>query len=152
MFRNQTKQSYGPEDGHGMVTGVHKEVTYCSLSTSSGEQKTNRSISQRQFCSEITPATIKADQFLLALQQLSNHNNSANFRNNVIRISKLPKFLLATMPTFDGKSKNLELLEDLFQTRLKIHNQLTEDDRIKYCHSLMSGDGLQTFKNINGPT
>ena len=56
------------------------------------------------------------------------------------------------MPTFDGKSENFELFEDLFQTSLKIHNQLTEDDRINYFHSLMTEDALQTFKNFNGPT
>ena len=56
------------------------------------------------------------------------------------------------MPTFDGKSVKFELFEDLFQTSLKIHNQLTEDDRINYFHSLMRGDALQTFKNTNGPT
>ena len=56
------------------------------------------------------------------------------------------------MPTFDGKSEKFELFEDLFQKSLKIHNQLTEDDRINYLHSLMRGDALQAFKNINGPT
>ena len=56
------------------------------------------------------------------------------------------------MPTFDGKSEKFELFEDLLQTSLKIHNQLTEEDRINYFHSLMRGDALQTFKNINGPT
>ena len=56
------------------------------------------------------------------------------------------------MPTFDWKTVKFELFEDLFQTSLKIHNQLTEDDRIKYFYSLMRGDALQTFKNINGPT
>ena len=56
------------------------------------------------------------------------------------------------MPTFDGKTEKFELFEDLFQTSLKIHNQLTEDDRINYFHSLMRGDALQTFKNISGPT
>ena len=56
------------------------------------------------------------------------------------------------MPTFDRKSEIFELFEDLFQTSLKIHNQLTEEDRINYFHSLMRGDALQTFKNINGPT
>ena len=56
------------------------------------------------------------------------------------------------MPTFDGKSEKFELFEDLFQTSLKIHNQLTEEDRINYFYSLMRGDALQTFKNINGPT
>ena len=56
------------------------------------------------------------------------------------------------MPTFDGKSEKFELFEDFFQTSLKIPNQLTEDDRINYFHSLMKGDALQTFENNNGPT
>ena len=55
------------------------------------------------------------------------------------------------MPRFDGKSEKFELFEDLFQTSLKIHNQLTEEDRIIYFHSLMRGDALQTFKNIGSP-
>ena len=134
------------------ATGVHEEVMYCSPSTSSGKQKKNRSTSQPQFRSENTPATIEADQILLALQQLANNNNSANFHNNINRISKLPQSLTTTMLTFDEKSEKFELFEDLFQTSLKIHNQLTEEDRINYFHSLMRGDALQTFKNINGPT
>ena len=56
------------------------------------------------------------------------------------------------MATFDGKSEKFELFENLFPTSLKIHNQLTEEDRINYFHSRMRGDALQTFKNINGPT
>ena len=95
---------------------------------------------------------IEADQILLAPQQLANNNNSANFDNNINRISKLPKSLTKTMPTFDGKTEKFEHFDDLFQTTLKIHNQLTEDDRINYFHSLMKGHALQTFKNINGPT
>ena len=133
------------------MTGVHKQNTYCPPSTS-GKQKKNRSTSQPQFRSENTPATIQADQILLALQQLANNNKSANFHNNINRISKLPKSLTTTMPTFDGKTEKFELLEDLFQTSLKIHNQLTKYHRINYFHSLMRGDALQTFKNINGPT
>ena len=135
-----------------IVTGVHEEIMYCSPSTSSGKHRKNRSTSQPQFCSENSPATIEADKILLALQQLANTNNSASFHNNINRISKLPKSLTTTMPTFDGKSENFELFADIFQTSLKIHNQLTEEDRINYFHSLMRGDALQTFKNINGPT
>ena len=133
------------------MTGVHEGVTYCPPSTFSGKQKRKRSTSQPQFRSENTPATIEADQILLALQQLANNNNSANFQKNINRISKLPKSLTTTMPTFDGKIEKFELSEDLFQTSLKIHNQLTDDDRINYFHSLMREDALQTFKNINGP-
>ena len=134
------------------MTGVHEEVTYCPPSTSSGKQKKNRSTSQPQFRSENIPAMIEADQVLLALQQLADNNNSANFHNNISRISKLPKSLTTTMPTFDVITEKFELFADLFQTSLKIHNQLTENDRINYFRSLMRGDALQTFKNINGPT
>ena len=92
--------------GHDMVRGVHEEVTYCSLITSLRKQKKNHSISQPQFRSENSPATIEADQILLALQQLANNNNSANLHNNNIRISNLPKSLTTTMPTFDRKSES----------------------------------------------
>ena len=55
------------------------------------------------------------------------------------------------MLTFDGKSEKLELFEDLFRTSLRIHNQLTEEDKINYFHSLLRCDALQTFKNITSP-
>ena len=95
-----------------MTTETEEEIPYCSLSTSSGKQKKARSTSQPQFRSESTPATIEADQILLALQQLATNSNSANFDNNISRISKLPKSLTTTMPTFDGKPKKFELFED----------------------------------------
>ena len=97
------------------MTGNHEEVTYCSPSTYSGKQKKNRSTSQPQFGSENTPAKIKTDQILLALQQLAKNNISANFHNNINRNSKLPKSLTTRMPTFDGKSEKFELFEDLFR-------------------------------------
>ena len=134
-----------------MVTATQEEIPYCSPTTSSGKQKKARSTSQPQFCSENTPAAIEADQILLALQQLATNSNSANFSNNISRISKLPKSLTTTLPTFDGKSEKFEQFEDLFQTSLKIHNQLTEEDKINYFHSVMRGDALQTFKNITSP-
>ena len=34
---------------------------------------------------------------------------------------------------------------------MKIHNQLTEEDKINYFHSILRGDVLQTFKNITSP-
>ena len=134
-----------------MTMETQEEIPYCSTSTSSGKQKKARSTSQPQFRSENTPATLEADQILLALQQLATNSNTANFNNNISRISKLPKSLTTTMPAFDGKSEKFELFEDLFQTSLKIHNQLTEEDKINYFHSLMRGDALQTFKNITSP-
>ena len=134
-----------------MMTATQEEIPYCSPTTSSGKQKKARSTSQPQFRSENTPATIEADQILLALQQLATYSNSANFDNNISRISKMPKSLTTPMPTYDGKSEKFELFEDLFQTSVKIHNQLTEEDKINYFHSLMRGDALPTFKNITTP-
>ena len=136
-------------NGLDMVTTVQEDIPYCSSGNSSGKQKTARSTSQPQFRSENTPAKIEADQILLALQPTN--SNSSNVNNNSNRISKLPKSLTTTMPTFDGKSEKIELFEDLFQTSLKIHNQLTEENKINYFHSLMRGDALQTFKNISSP-
>ena len=174
LFDGHTTGNVGTEEGHDMVTGateqtrnrrdtvtgeteqhrncndmtgIHEEVTDCSPSTSSGKQKKNRSTSQPQFRSENTPATIEADQILLALQQ-----KFCELHNNINKISKLPKSLTTTMPTFDGKTEKFELFEDLFETSLKIHNQLTEDERINYFHSPIRGVALQTFRNINGPT
>ena len=134
-----------------MMTATQEEIPYCSPTTSSGKQKKGRSTSQPHFRSENTPATIEADQILLAVQQLASNSNSAIFNFIISRISKLPKSLTTTMPTFDGKSEKFELFEDLFQTSLKIHNQLTEEDKINYFHSLMRGDALQTFNNITSP-
>ena len=138
----------GPEEirhNPHMMTATQEDFPYCSPTASSGKQKKARSTSRPQFLSDNTPATIEADQILLALQQLTTNSNSANFNNNISRISKLPKSLTSTMPTFDGKSEKFELFEDLFQTSLKIHNQLTEENKIYYFHSLMRGDALQTF-------
>ena len=52
------------------------------------------------------------------------------------------------MPAFDGKPEKFELIEELFHISVKIHNQLTEEDKINYFHSLIRDDAFQTFKNI----
>ena len=56
------------------------------------------------------------------------------------------------MPTFNRKSENFELFDDIFQTSLKFHSQLTEEKKVNYFHSLMRGDALQTFKNNISPS
>ena len=104
-----------PEGTSHMVTGVQEGIFFCSIRTSSGKQKRARSKNQPEICCANTLATIEADQILLALQQFASNTNSANFNNNIDRISKLPKSLTTAMPTFNGKSKKIELIEDLFQ-------------------------------------
>ena len=111
-----------------------------------------RSTSQLQFRTEDTDATNEADQSLLALQQLATNRDLSNFNKNTNRISKLPKSLTTTTPTFDEKSERLELLEDLVQPSLKTHNQLTGEDNMNHFHFLMRGDALQTFKKSPAPT
>ena len=64
----------------------------------------------------------------MAHQQLASNRNSTSFNNGLHRISKLPKSLIKTKPTLDGKSKKFEFFESLSQTSLKIRNQLTQDD------------------------
>ena len=137
LFHGQISQDSGPEWDYDMVTGateqngnchnmtgVHEEATYCPPSTSSGKQKKNRSTSQPQFRSENTPATIEADQILLALQQLANNNNSANFHKNINRFSKLSKSPTTTMPTFDGKTEKFEFFEDATQSVHMCHSPI----------------------------
>ena len=65
---------------------TQEEIPYGSPTTSSGKQKKAHSTSQPQFRSENTPATIEADQILLALQQLAPNSNSAYFNKNISRI------------------------------------------------------------------
>ena len=136
------------EETHHMVTGVQEKIPYCSPGSSSGKQKKAHSTSQPQFRSENTPARIEAEQILLALQHLATNSNSANFNNNINRISKLPKSLTTTLPTFHGKSEKFKLFEDMFQTSMKTHNQLTDEAKIYYVHHLMRGDALQTLKKV----
>ena len=64
----------------------------------------------------------------------------------------MPKSLTTTIPTFDGKSEVFELFQHLFQTGLKIHSQLTEDEIINYFHSPMSWRRPTDIQNPNGST
>ena len=134
-----------------MVTGVQDEIVDCSPGTSLGKQKKAPSTSQPQFCSENTAVKSKEDQILLAFQQFATNINSANFNNKINRVLKMLKSLTTTMSTFDGKSEKIEMIEDLFQTNLKLHNQLTKEDNKNYFHSLLRSDAPQTFKNITSP-
>ena len=60
----------------------------------------------------------------------------------------MPNALTASLPTFDGKSEKFELFEDLFRNNIKMYPHLTEIQKINYFHSLLRGDALQAFCNI----
>ena len=133
-------------NGHHKVTRTQEDIPYCSSGSSSAKQKKASSTSQPQFRCKNTPKINEADQILLALQQVATNSNSANFNNNINRISKMPKSLTTTI-SFDGKSDRFELFQDLLQTSLKFHNQLTEEDTTNFFYSLNRVDALQTFKH-----
>ena len=94
-----------------LMTGIHEETPYCSLGTSSGQQKKARSASQPPFNSEITPATFEADQILLAHQRLASNSNSFNIHNNMNKISKLLKSSMTTLPPSTWNQRNLNCLK-----------------------------------------
>ena len=120
------------DESSQMVTRFREGIPSCTPATSSFKQKKAHSTSQPEFPSEDTTATNEANQNFLAFHHLASNSNSANFNNNVNRISKPSEPFTTSMPLFDGKSEKFELFEDLFRTSLKIHNQLTEEDRIHY--------------------
>ena len=112
IYRSTQTMILDPNDISYIVTGAYEDIWYWSPGNTSGTKV--RSSIQPQFRSENNPATIEADQFLSALQQLARNSNLANFNSNRSRISKLPRSPSKAMPTFDGKSKKYKLFEDLF--------------------------------------
>ena len=132
IFCNQTTQNSGPGYGKDMVTGGPEEVTYCSPSAFSGQQKKNHSTSPPQLRSENNPATIEADQFLLALQQLTNNNNSAKFHNSNHKVTNCKNRPGQRCVCSTGNLKSWSPFDYFVQTNLKSANQLAEADRINY--------------------
>ena len=61
----------------------------------------------------------------------------------------MPKALTASLPVFDGKSKKFELFEDLFRNNLKRYPHLTKIQKINYSHSLLRGNALQAYCNLD---
>ena len=60
----------------------------------------------------------------------------------------MPKALTASPPTFDGKSEIIDFFEDLFRKNIKMYPLLAELQKTNYFHSLLRGDALQAFCNI----
>ena len=108
-----------------MVTGV--------LNDSTNQPKRTKVRSQSQPPSKERPAITRT---LFAPEQTNT------------TMLPMPKALTASLPTFDGKSEKFELFEDLFRNNFKMYPHLTEIHKINYFHSLLRGDALQAFCNI----
>ena len=61
----------------------------------------------------------------------------------------MPKAVTAWLPVFDGKSEKFELFEDLFRNNIKRYPHLTEKQKINYFHSLLRGNALQAYCNLD---
>ena len=129
LFRSQTTQNSGPEvgldmvtggseeirNGHDMVTEVTEEIPSCSSGISSGKQKKARSTSQPQFHSEKTPATIEADQILLA--PFNRWRLTAILPMSLTTTTESQNCLIPSRQqcNFDGKSEKLNCLKIYFK-------------------------------------
>ena len=108
-----------------MVTGV--------LTDSPNQPKNTKARSQCQPTSKERPVVVRT---LFASEE---NDNTA---------LPMPKALTASIPTFDGKSEKFEPFEDLFRNNIKMYPHLTEIQKLNYFHSLLRGDALQAFCNI----
>ena len=61
----------------------------------------------------------------------------------------MPKALTASLPVFDGKSEKFELFEDLFRNNIEMYRHLSEIQKINYLHSLLRGNALQAYCNLD---
>ena len=102
-----TGSSEEMRNGLDILTAVQEEIPYCSSGISSAKQKKARSTSQPQLRSENTPATIEADQILLALQQLAKNSNSASFNNNITKSQNCLSPSRQQCPHSTGNQRNL---------------------------------------------
>ena len=64
-------------------------------------------------------------------------------------LPSMPKALTASLPVFDGKSEKFELFEDLFRNNIQMYPHLTEIQKINYFHSLLRGNALQAYCNLD---
>ena len=65
------------------------------------------------------------------------------------QLPSMPKALTASLPVFDGKSEKFELFEDLFRNNIKMYPHLTKIQKINYFHSLLRGNALQAYCNLD---
>ena len=113
-----------PSECRNMMTGV--------LNDSTNQPKSTNVRSQSQPPSKERPAVART---LFAPDSSSNTT------------LPMPKALMASLPTFDGKSETFGHFEDLFRNNIKMYPHLTEIQKINYFHSLLRGDALQAFCN-----
>ena len=61
----------------------------------------------------------------------------------------MPKALTASLPVFDGKSEKFDFFEDRFRNNIKMYPHLTEIQKINYFYTLLRGNALQAYCNLD---
>ena len=125
-----TNSKTTPVNSRNMVTGVLNDST---------NQPTKRSKQQRA-SNEQTKDRPSTSKILFAPQPQTFPSTN---------LLPMPKALTASLPVFDGKSEKFELFEDLFRNNIKMYPHLTEIQKINYFHSLLRGNALQAYCNLD---
>ena len=125
-----TNSKTTPVNSRNMVTGVLNDST---------NQPTKRSKQQRA-SNEQTKDRPSTSKILFAPQPQTFPSTN---------LLPMPKALTASLPVFDGKFEKFELFEDLFRNNIKMYPHLTEIQKINYFHSLLRGNALQAYCNLD---
>ena len=127
---NTTNSKTTPINSRNMVTGVLNDSTNQPTKRSKQQRASNEQTKDRPSTSKILfapqPQTFPATNLL-----------------------PMPKALTASLPVFDGKSEKFELFEDLFRNNIKVYPHLTEIQKINYFQSLLRGNALQAYCNLD---
>ena len=89
---------------HQVLTKVQKDTPQGCPGTSSGKKRKWVSQSSYNFPLKTLLRRLKHSNFCKYLCNWPNNNN-VNFSRNINKISKLPKLLVTTLPTFESKSE-----------------------------------------------
>ena len=125
-----TNSKTTPLNSHNMVTGVLNDSTNQPTKKSKQQRASNEQTKDRPSTSKIL--------FAPQPQTLPSTN-----------LLPMPKALTASLPVFDGKSEKFEHFEDLFQNNIKMYPHLTEIQKMNYFHSLLRGNALQAYCNLD---
>ena len=112
-----------------MVTGVLND---------SKNQPTKR-LKQQRAPSESARQSLNIQNFV--------HATTANLSNH--QPVPIPKALKASLPFFDRKSEKFELFEVSFRNNIKMYPHLTEIQEIQNFQSLLRGNALQAYCNLD---
>ena len=141
-----------------MMTNSHDMVTGANLTprtvpefltgrpTHSRAETQNENLSQGP-TSENNPVvletTVNSDPIRRLAEVLVRMNSKPSAQTLVVQL------VSTTTLTFDGKSEQFEIFEDLFHTMVKLQPEMAESMDINHFHSLVRKNALQTVRNIN---